>query len=1106
MTPFVTIWPTKATEKLSKSICDKMLEDGFDSARYKNILYSEASGEGLSEKLLQSFKTLVNLDVHDATLNVVAFVEVFGNDCVDAVARLTDAITKQTDSFALHVFCLQSGLLQAMGLEKSEVDVSAEEANIKDIASLLSKQQFRAIPIVIDDYLANGVPVSFTHPLLVRFLTTLLRSMTENYSSVFPNVITTDSDTVWSMGISQAKFDRRSIADYLLHRAFVSALDSVGITQEQVDIPAASLRADKCLDGVAEFYQQEYDKHVVPLLEQKKDEKEIAAQIPSLIVPDVLELREKLTTFLNDDTLSLPEKEATFAMLLGRDNERLSGALYDGKKNDFDDVLAEPLDIYLSSYNSLAVDTGLLPGMGECEYFRLPDIVDGEETIPDPRNNLTINPLPELKKLKSLILDQTAFIREQNDKLKQLQKIVEGQRRSEQVLVNGNVKGLISYDVVEQPLAEIYEPKAALVVKKEVDLRPLCSSIRDQGQIGSCSSFAVTAMYEMIVNALHKDLGEKSNLSEHFLFYHSNVINGKVEGGSNYNTQLGVLGQHGICSEELYPYSVEEIEKAPSEVAIKDAELHRVLCAKQIPLKSDGNKFDNIKENHRLLTSALSEGYAVGFALKIYDDFGKGDGGFVPLPTPADDEEPGYHAMVLVGYSEAQKCYIVRNSWGESFGDNGYCYVSSVYVDDPEYITFACIITETTEGDAATVVVPSQIVKFGKSESLIQMAAIINTVDEAKIKLAYLKECYDSIYLYYSILLQESGEPETRNVIRQRRQDALAQAVAEKTTQRDALLAAFAKKMNDFKKRYIGKCIYTTLAAVAALVAVILMYVYGVALIPYVEIGAIVVTVVLVIVSVLLWISYASAVRRYRKELQEEVDAVSMAIARLKKEALVTQIKFYTAGVVIDKVQKMKLDLEERYQSLVSYVKNLAIWHKEDQEQQDNLETGDEKMFINLINHQLLDKYFEDNCTEICEKINFIERFKTFKITETSLQDLRQDLESLTRGVLYSLLCTFSMCDYILQKVNYPYLGSPDAKTIFSNLNKLCQLTTRNNYEQESDKSRNLTIAHSTILANELHKVYDRYFGMPPQLLTTADKDALTVYVSGPIPIERLII
>lgn len=66
-------------------------------------------------------------------------------------------------------------------------------------------------------------------------------------------------------------------------------------------------------------------------------------------------------------------------------------------------------------------------------------------------------------------------------------------------------------------------------------------------------------------------------------------------------------------------------------------------------------------------------------------------------------DKDSYHAMVICGYSDKEAYFIVRNSWGTQFGDNGYCYLPYELFRMNGYI------------DAAYVVTGINLTDFGKS-------------------------------------------------------------------------------------------------------------------------------------------------------------------------------------------------------------------------------------------------------------------------------------------------------------------------------------------------------------------------------------------------------
>jgi len=48
------------------------------------------------------------------------------------------------------------------------------------------------------------------------------------------------------------------------------------------------------------------------------------------------------------------------------------------------------------------------------------------------------------------------------------------------------------------------------------------------------------------------------------------------------------------------------------------------------------------------------------------------------------DKAIGGHAVLLVGFKDSTKKFIVRNSWGPDWGDNGYFTLPYKYVIDPK--------------------------------------------------------------------------------------------------------------------------------------------------------------------------------------------------------------------------------------------------------------------------------------------------------------------------------------------------------------------------------------------------------------------------------------
>jgi C1A family cysteine protease len=53
--------------------------------------------------------------------------------------------------------------------------------------------------------------------------------------------------------------------------------------------------------------------------------------------------------------------------------------------------------------------------------------------------------------------------------------------------------------------------------------------------------------------------------------------------------------------------------------------------------------------------------------------------GNVPMPAPSESAIGG-HAVLAVGYDDKHRQFLVRNSWGSSWGKKGYCHMPYEYL------------------------------------------------------------------------------------------------------------------------------------------------------------------------------------------------------------------------------------------------------------------------------------------------------------------------------------------------------------------------------------------------------------------------------------------
>lgn len=206
-----------------------------------------------------------------------------------------------------------------------------------------------------------------------------------------------------------------------------------------------------------------------------------------------------------------------------------------------------------------------------------------------------------------------------------------------------------------------------LSLPTEVDLRSKCPAVFDQGQLGSCTANALAGN----VGFIHPDFIP----SRLFIYYDERAIEHTTSSDSGAQIRDGIksLVKQGVCSEDLWPYEVSKFTDKPTSNCYIEA------------------RKDIIKSYYRLnnqlneLKTCLSEGFPFVMGISVYDSFEAPDvakNGIVPMP--GDSEQPiGGHALMVVGYNDQRQAFLVRNSWGISWGLEGYCWIPYEYTTDP---------------------------------------------------------------------------------------------------------------------------------------------------------------------------------------------------------------------------------------------------------------------------------------------------------------------------------------------------------------------------------------------------------------------------------------
>ena len=209
-------------------------------------------------------------------------------------------------------------------------------------------------------------------------------------------------------------------------------------------------------------------------------------------------------------------------------------------------------------------------------------------------------------------------------------------------------------------------------LKKSVDLRPEMPRVYNQGQTSSCVGNATAA-------AIHYARIKQSlatwTPSRLFLYYNARVLEGTADqdSGSEIRDAVKQAVNLGVCSEDIWPFDPLLVTGRPSNNSYDLATHARVT------------KYAAVDQSLEHILSCLHHGLPVVFGCSVYNAIESEDvaaSGIVPMPGP-DDAPIGGHAMLIVGWDADTQQFIVRNSWGEGWGQKGYCFFPRDYVLNP---------------------------------------------------------------------------------------------------------------------------------------------------------------------------------------------------------------------------------------------------------------------------------------------------------------------------------------------------------------------------------------------------------------------------------------
>ena len=1046
---------------IKKSVTDESTNNGFVSTiqdlfntRLEDvkILCSEDRALDMRhffQDLHQSTVTINNPGDSNSLLMTLCMPLYDKQACEDAI-KIIETTSEIQSRYSIMLVALCEDLGNIISPEKFRNITSDDEALKKAIqkemlqkfTELKLKQSALEQIVLIQNTNSSGFALNLDQDSLLRIIGELSLVCIEKYNTVFPQSGSFDREhLVTSIGLSVMNLDKYYFEDYLLRRAYLRILENEDVMAEEVDLNKVAIVANDCLANHKNLFSDFYGNKIYPLFRKDVQQEAIIAEAAEKLRNQLKAVSNDLTSYIQSPSYTLPEKKGILAMILGYDDPLLKGNLFISQQLTFENLEEEAANYFIDANN-------------ECVKKEPSEDSDEEIIVYGPLGDLCADeegkvclPIEKLQKNRSDIRQSTNYIREKSKELETLGIMAQNAEQSEKRLTENGfiVDGTLYHlDVNHQEIEfdETYEPKT--VKEKSIDLREYFTNIKDQGQIGACTVFSVSSIYEYI---LKKNSQKDVDLSESFVYYNVRSNKGKEaeDTGSSFQDVIKSIGEQGICSELLHPYT-HSISDKPSDEAYADARTKRITKAL------------NVKVREEDIKSAIQEGYPVAVSLKIFDSFNSTTG-FVERPTEEELESAdfGYHAMVIVGYTDETKFFVVRNSWGEHFGDKGYCYIPYSYICDPNLNRMACIISEIEYLGGSDIVVrgggtgKKQIVQFNMSDAHIKAFVIKNLIEEELVNLRLMKAEDTKLRTEYETLMQTLGKQSKRTQILEAHRELMGERSANLKKIRDQIneidrpeaLRQF--DANSWKTKFgmIGEIAFLLLAwgICASLFPSFVEWIQSswcwmiVALIAFSG-----------FILVMYWWYIKSQRRNLEIEFEEKTAQLSEKIQHFEAIASEQKIKMHIAGMIIDELLNLKASLDNKYQAMKSYIGNLSVWYDEEQKSFETMEPLVKNPFIPLLSNEKLNVYFEDNKDKITKGMHLYEYFEGYMLDDDAIIKFKRKLKDNVLKQIIALLNNFTIFRHIFAIRDYAFLDKEYASannlfpTLDSKSDPFCQI------------------------------------------------------------------
>lgn len=238
----------------------------------------------------------------------------------------------------------------------------------------------------------------------------------------------------------------------------------------------------------------------------------------------------------------------------------------------------------------------------------------------------------------------------------------------------GNERDWGTKDKVFDQFRAKLEAKATAMA--DTHIIPEYTPVSNQGRFGTCAANAGVDLFEMLLG-LEQGPEAVVQFSRMFAYRLARVLHKAtdVDDGTYLRAVFTQLFKVGVIEEEYFTYKEANLFETPP------LDLYTMASNNRI------HSFYRVKDDKKLeqVRFAIGLNHPVAFGIPVSKDFCRYKGG--DYIWREMDDNAGNHAMLITGVSVIgnQEKFLIRNSWGERWGDKGHCWMDAGLIESAAY-------------------------------------------------------------------------------------------------------------------------------------------------------------------------------------------------------------------------------------------------------------------------------------------------------------------------------------------------------------------------------------------------------------------------------------